>query len=227
MVWVSLAPKSPDLISIGPLEGAVVVYGGGLGELDSEAVDVVVVGEVGHAGQVEGVGVGQSHAFVVVLSVLWLDVSLSGVTVVTVVHGSGGGVVHGGGVGQLVSDGVVAVVIEVGHGGQSVGVVVGEVVVVVVEVVVVVALVVGVGGKLRLTRDLPKTPPCFTWMRKLISSLWSSCRHSMPPRSWSSALFSSFAALLIPRQLPNCVSLDLMLNSGSADEGNARFTVNG
>ena len=160
-------------------------------------------------------------------------------------QGSGDGVVHGGGVGQLVSDGVVAVVIEVGHGGQSVGVVVGEVVVVVVEVVVVVALVVGVGGKLRLTKDLPKTPPCFTckkaktmrflripmylgtWMRKLISSLWSSCRHSMPPRSWSSALFSSFAALLIPRQLPNCVSVDMMLYSGSADEGNARFTVNG
>ena len=54
-----------------------VVHGGGLGELDSDAVDVVVVGEVGHAGQVEGVGVGQSHAFVVVLSVLWLDVSIS------------------------------------------------------------------------------------------------------------------------------------------------------
>ena len=160
-------------------------------------------------------------------------------------QGSGGGVVHGGGLGQLVSDGVVDVVVEVGHGGQSVGVAVEVAVVVVVEVVVVVAVVVGVGGKLRLTRDLPKTPPCLTckkaktmrflripmypgtWMRKLISSLWSSCRHSMPPRSWSSALFSSFAALLIPRQLPNCVSLDLMLNSGSADEGNARFTVNG
>ena len=28
---------------------------------------------MGHTGQVEGVGVGQSHAFVVVLSVLWLD----------------------------------------------------------------------------------------------------------------------------------------------------------
>ena len=28
---------------------------------------------MGHAGQVEGVGVGQSHAFVVVPSVLWLD----------------------------------------------------------------------------------------------------------------------------------------------------------
>ena len=54
-----------------------VVHGGGLGELDSDAVDVVVVGEVGHAGQVEGVGVGQSHAFVVVLYVLWLDVSIS------------------------------------------------------------------------------------------------------------------------------------------------------
>ena len=53
-----------------------VVHGGGLGELDSDAVDVVivvVVGEVGHTGQVEGVGVGQSHAFAVVLSVLWLD----------------------------------------------------------------------------------------------------------------------------------------------------------
>jgi len=170
MVWVSLAPKSPDLISIGPLGGAGV----------------------------------------------------------TVVHGSGGGVVHGGGVGQLVSDGVVAVVVvEVGHGGQSVGVAVEVAIVVVVEVVVVVVVVVGVGGKLRLTRDLPKTPPCFTWMRKLISSFWSSCRHSMPSRSWSSALFSSFAALLIPRQFPNCVSVDLMLYSGSADEGNARFTVNG
>ena len=66
-----------------------------------------------------------------------------------------------------------------------------------------------------------------TWMRKLISSLWRSCRHSMPPRSWSSALFSSFAALLIPRQFPNCVSVDSMLYSGLADEGNARFTVNG
>ena len=155
----------------------------------------------------------------------------------------GWGVVHGGGVGQLVSDGVVdVVVVEVGHGGQSVGVAVEVAVVVVFEVVVVVVVV---GGKLRLTRDLPKTPPCFTckraktmrfrripmylgtWMRKLISSLWSSCRHSMPPRSWSSALFSSFAALLIPRQFPNCVSVDLMLYSGSADEGNARFTVNG
>ena len=161
-------------------------------------------------------------------------------------HGSGDGVVHGGGVGQLVSDGVVdVVVVEEGHGGQSVGVAVEVAVVVVVEVVVVVVVVVGVGGKLRLTRDLPKTPPCFTykkaktmrflritmylgtWMRKLISSFWSSCRHSMPPRSWSSALFSSFAALLIPRQFPNCVSVDLMLYSGSADEGNARFTVNG
>ena len=140
----------------------------------------------------------------------------------------------------VVSDGVVAVVVEVGHGGQSVGVVVlEEVVLVVVEVGF------GFGGKLRLTRDLPKTPPCFTckkaktmrflripmylgtWMRKLISSLWSSCRHSMPPKSWSSALFSSFAALLIPRQFPNCVSVDLMLYSGLADEGNARFTVNG
>ena len=138
-------------------------------------------------------------------------------------QGSGGGVVHGGGVGQLVSGGVVAVVIEVGHGGQSVGVAVE------VAVVVVVALVVGVGGKLMLTKDLPKTPPCSTckkaktmmflriilylgtWMRKLISSFWISCRHSMPPRSWSSALFSSFAALLIPRQFPNCVSVDLML----------------
>ena len=140
----------------------------------------------------------------------------------------------------VVSDGVVAVVVEVGHGGQSVGVVVLEKV-----VLVVVEVVFGFGGKLRLTRDLPKTPPCSTckkaktmrfrripmylgtWMRKLISSFWSSCRHSMPPRSWSSALFSSFAALLIPRQFPNCVSVDLMLYSGSADEGNARFTVNG
>ena len=160
-------------------------------------------------------------------------------------QGSGVSVVHGGGVGQLVSDGVAAVVVEVGHGGQSVGVAVEEAVVVVVEVVVVVVVVVGVGGKMRLTRDLPKTPPCFTckkaktmmflrimlylgtWMRKLISSFWIFCRHSMPPRSWSSALFSSFAALLIPRQFPNCISVDLMLYSGSADEGNARFTVNG
>ena len=161
-------------------------------------------------------------------------------------HGSGDGVVHGGGVGQLVSDGVVdVVVVEEGHGGQSVGVAVEVAIVVVVEVVVVVVVVVGVGGKLRLTRDLPKTPPCFTykkaktmrflritmylgtWMRKLISSFWSSCRHSMPSRSWSSALFSSFAALLIPMQFPNCVSVDLMLYSGLADEGNARFTVNG
>jgi len=169
MVWVSLAPKSPDLISIGPLGGAGV----------------------------------------------------------TVVHGSGGGVVHGGGVGQLVSDGVVDVVVEEGHGGQSVGVAVEVAVVVVVEVVVVVVVVVGVGGTLRLTRDLPKMPPCFTWMRKLISSFWSSCRHLMPPRSWSSALFSSFAALLIPMQFPNCISVDLMPYSGLADEGNARFTVNG
>ena len=57
----------------------------------------------------------------------------------------------------VVSDGVVAVVVEVGHGGQSVGVVVlEEVVLVVVEVGF------GFGGKLRLTRDLPKESPCFT-----------------------------------------------------------------
>ena len=48
----------------------------------------------------------------------------------------------------------------------AVVVAVEKAVVVVVGVVVVVVVVVGVRGTLRLTRDLPKTPPCFTCKQK-------------------------------------------------------------
>jgi len=97
-----LSPKSPEIISTGPVEGSgvVVVHGVGLGQ---EVADTVVVD--GQTGQAVGVVDGHEHSVVVVLPI-------SGVVVV---HGKGLGQV-GQPVGVVVSslgEVVIVVVVDV------------------------------------------------------------------------------------------------------------------